>query len=253
MKIYYSIYVLFCSVLAAIVGLLLVSMKVRGGEWCYRGAPQAKIVTHYSGNAVGHYGYGYSAIHGYHKEYVPYAVEVQVNKDRYYSLSDLYRDRIYLEAFDLLREMKGKLNQLKGGEPDRGETSSPAPVNTPPAAASSGTPPSSSQRDPKAPSKTTPEALLVLQGSCVSCHNADTAATKERPNPLRLDDPDGVPTEMRWAAFGRAAVRNMPLAPKNLREEDGPKLAEWRSKNSLSDDALKKLFDGWVVVPPVFK
>lgn len=250
-----------CS-LAAILGMLQLAIPARADGWCYRGA----AVTTYStpAKAVTHSGYGYS--HGYGFTYVPYAVEVQVNKDRYYSLSDLYRDRLYLEAFDVMRDMRQKLSGLKP------ETASVGPMRDertgeliPPGIPLEKWPDGSPKKelvpaptmkrieDTALPGKTTPAALAVLQSACYSCHNADTAATEQRPNPLRLDDPDAVPAMVRWAAFGMAAPRRMPPAPVKVREKGGQDLADWQAKNGLKDEQLKALFDGWVSVAAVAK
>lgn len=258
MRATYSLYVLMMSLILALLGLLLLTTRVKGDGWCYRGtvtySAPSKIITH-SYPVQSYSGYGY------HREYVPYAVEVQVHKDRYYSLSDLYRDRLYLEAFDLMREMRSKLNTLDrslsgeglsnggggsdvgsgpdgpGGKEPKGTSVSPPSVQPVP---------SFSQRP--GTGKTSDEGKKILGEKCSNCHNSETKATGSRPFPLNLDDPDKVPGELRWAAFGRAAIRNMPFAPKALREKGKEaELAEWQKKNSLTDEQLKKLFDGWVV------
>lgn len=80
---------------------------------------------------------GYGQAYGYvQKEYVPHLIEVEVHRDRYYSLSELYRDRLLLDLYERLLEKK-------------------------PGSAES-----------KATSDTSVEARTVLDASCIRCHKA---------------------------------------------------------------------------------
>ncbi len=258
-----SLWVLLCCAIAVGTITSISAPFSQGGDFCYRPAvvqsyAAPKIVTHYA-PTTSHYG-GHSY---YQKEYVPYAVEVQVNRDRYYSLSDLYRDRLYLEAFDLMREMRSKINGLSasvppippvavasapGGQGGGGVPSKGAPGVTPPGGNGTNPPPPVPQKGTF--NRTSERVLKLLSSKCVNCHNADTIASEKRPEPLRLDDPDSVPTIQRWASFGMTAAREMPRAPKELREKGKEaELQAWRIEHGLKDDEMKWLFDEWVAVP----
>lgn len=253
-----------CLGTLVITALLFLSGRGTAGDFCYRGSAYpvqaAKITTYH---APASYGTAYGHSYAY-QQLVPYAVEVQVNKDRYYSLSDLYRDRLYLEAFDLMRDMRQKMNQLSasGAAPGAlgGATGGGGPsVTTPPTNPNPPVPQHSPPPNAPPPAqprgslnKTSDRALAVLKSACLSCHNADTEKSEKRPNPMSLEDPDAVPAVMRWASFGMAASRDMPKAPKELREKGGQPLSDWKAKHGLKDEELKVLYEEWLPVPPIF-
>lgn len=182
------------------------------------------------------YSTAYYRDHYYYKEYVPTVIEVNVNKDRYYSLSDLYRDRLYLEAFDYFRRER---------ERDRDQPINPPAQQGRAKLTDDGPPP-----QPNVPKltakgswgKTTSAALKVLKESCYSCHGKGHEK-------LDLEDPDAVPPVLRAAAFGLASTGDMPPAPKELRvagkEEE---LKAWKKEHALKDEALEPLYTGWVMV-----
>jgi len=164
----------------------------------------------------------------YQPYYVPYVIEVQVHKDRYYSLSDLYRDRLYLEAFDLMKEMRGRLNNLNGNS-----------AEVKPGVARVESEPTRTTPQPSA--KGSLKAATILQNNCFSCHGKDNKH-------LDLTDPNSVSLTKRRAAFGLIAAGDMPPPPANLLEKGKEKeLSEWKQKNALKDDELKILYDEWVL------
>lgn len=251
-------YHVFWMLAALATGVLCATMSsVEGGDFrCYRGS--STVTTHYATYASSppahtyatpSYGYGHQYL--YYKQYVPYAVEVQVNKDRYYSLSDLYRDRLYLEAFDLMKEMRAKLSETKSIPTAPVQPTNPVPPAMPkvqdagyqpslPAPQVGPAPPSS----PWSLGKTGDKARAILNDKCYTCHNKDTAATDKRPEPLRLENPDAVPMYLRWAGFGMAAVRQMPKHPSRLKDQK--EIDSWKITNGLTDQQLQDLHDGWL-------
>lgn len=181
----------------------------------------------------------------YHREYVPYVVEVQVQKDRYYSLSDLYRDRLYIEAFDLMKDMRQKMAQQQ--EP----ASAPAPAAGPGYGKPDQVPrPAQLPTEPqarKAWGKTTDAAAKVLATGCVKCHG-------EGSEKLDLSNLNAVSPTKRWAAFGMAASGDMPPPPAELRAKGKEaELEKWKQEHALKEEDLKALYDGWVVPGQIAK
>ncbi len=214
--------------LLAILLLILAPGVLLAGPWCYR----PSVVSYPVSYAPPVYQQPYYPPY-YAKEYVPYVLEVEVYRDRYYALSDLYRDRMYIEAFDMMRSMREKM--------DREQPQQPAPQSPPQAAQGERSPvhpPTRPAAVPQSHGKTTQQAAAVLAGNCLSCHGKGG----ER---LDLSDPDAVPATMRYAAFGMMVSRDMPKAPVS---KAGLELEKWKSENGVKDDDLKAVFDGWVAL-----
>lgn len=172
------------------------------------------------------------------KEYVPYVLEVQVYKDRYYSLSDLYRDRLYLEMFDTMKSYKQNVSSntpTGNGGTNVSETIPKPPQQTTRVPDRQGSNPQ--VRQPQATTgKTSPEALAILNASCVSCHNTGNDA-------LDLSNPDAVSLTKRRASLGLIAVRDMPKPPGKLKDKE---LEEWKKEHGLKEEEIQVLYEGWV-------
>lgn len=177
-----------------------------------------------------------------YKELVPYVLEVQVNQDRYYSLSDLYRDRLYLESFDMMREMRQTIRQLKEEKDQTPPTfNSTGPTASAVPRANIPEPPQPPLPPEKAGGKTGPNALKVLKESCLNCHGAGHPK-------LDLTDPDKVPMTKRWASFGMAAAGDMPQPPATLRARGKEaELVAWKKENALKEEAMKAVYEEWVL------
>lgn len=173
----------------------------------------------------------------YHKEYVPYVIEVNVNKDRYYSLSELYRDQLYLQMFDTLRRMNSgdngsNVNPPASNKPNGYNASTPAdPLPTPKPQVKKGF-----------WGRSTDAAVKVVNDNCIKCHGKGSET-------LDLSDLDAVPPLARAAAFALASTGDMPPPPKELRVAGKEKeLAAWKKENALKDEILEPLYLGWVDV-----
>lgn len=170
--------------------------------------------------------YSYSSY--YYPTYVPYVLEVQVIKDRYYSLSDLYRDRLYLEQYDLLKEMRARLTQ--GEQP-----------YIPPTTPNPATPNPQTRTTPQPgfglPSVTV-KAEAVLVKNCQGCHTSGKAQAK-----LDLTDLSKLTSTQRWAMFGMAAAGDMPPPPAELlatgKEKD---LNDWKKLYALKEEDMQLLY-----------
>lgn len=218
--------------------------------------------------------YSYQASYNYYRApayyypayyYYPVVVEVQVNRDRYYSLSELRLQMAMLEMWDELKERRA----LRGGGYTNGNGSSGGYDTVPPnqmpqaATAPQGQPPQKTA-PPASPPATAPQtnrltaplgktseaAAKILKANCVSCHDKDTRGYAK----LDLTDLDLVPMAQRWAAFGMAVSRDMPLAPSEFFGEDGKikqgkeeEFKKWREEHSLKDDQIDELYKGWIV------
>jgi mono/diheme cytochrome c family protein len=164
-------------------------------------------------------------------EYVPTIIEVNVNKDRYYSLSDLTRDRLYLEMFDMLRERRAGQGVAPAATPAVGQAEPPPPPVL---------------KEAKAPKgnwgKSTDAARKVVADNCLKCHGKGS-------EPLDLSDLDAVSPRDRAAAFALVSTGDMPPPPKALlavgKEAD---LKKWKEENALKDADLEPLYAGWVSV-----
>ena len=196
----------FAFLLIAIACLAFTQESLAGG--CYRPFPSYVAPSYH-----------------YQPYYVPYVIEVQVHKDRYYSLSDLYRDRLYLEAFDMMKEMRARLNGQAAEVKPGVARVEPEPVRT----------------APQPVAKGSLKATTILHNHCFSCHGKDN-------KDLDLTDPNSVSTTKRRAAFGLTVSGDMPPPPVALLEKGKEKeLSEWKQKNALKDEELKILYDEWVL------
>ena len=170
----------------------------------------------------------------YYPYYVPQVIEVQVIKDRYYSLSDLYRDRLYLEQYDLMKEMRARLNQIAPTDqqpyipPTQGNpNTAPAPVPQPQAKAS-----------PKDSTGITTKAEAILVKNCQTCHLDGKAQTK-----LNMANLTTLTSVQRWAIFGMAAAGDMPPPPDDLKVTGKEKeLNEWKKLHALSEQDMGILY-----------
>ncbi len=218
-----------CAILGLCLLLTLGWAMPAAGDGCYR-------------PFQGHVGTGYGPAvvvqptATYHAQpyYVPQVIEVQVYKDRFYSLSDLYRDRLLLENFDLLKEIRAR--PASHGEPAEEPPAKPtrkAAVSKP--AASLAKPAAA-----KAAGATSKAAAKVLAESCLSCHGQGDAR-------IDLSNVDAVSSTLRWAAFGQMAAGDMPKPPKDL-VGNATELAAWKKEHALSEADLKAVYDGWVLV-----
>lgn len=204
------------GLLTLLISVVSVGMVEAGG--CYR-------------PFVGHVGHGYGYYQPYY--YYPQVIEVQVTKDRYYSLSDLYRDRLYLEAFDMMREMRQRLANI---DPNYQAPAVPQQPSPPVAQA-----PVPNQVVKGVGAKPGDKAAKILAANCVSCHGkGDTK--------IDLSNPEAVSVTKRWASFGLMASGDMPQPPLELRQKGKEKeLQEWKQKNALKEDELETLYKEWVI------
>ena len=171
--------------------------------------------------------------------YKPYVLEVQVVRDRYYSLSDLYRDRLYLEAFDLMKEMRQRLNQPQANAEVQPKAGLPVAPQSPP----------NLQVQPKSTlGKTSDKAKLVLAQNCQSCHSNGKPKAK-----LDLTDIDAVPIAQRWSSFGIAAAGDMPPVPEKEQKDGAEAVRKWKQGHALKEEDMAALYEGWVLVGSVTK
>lgn len=164
-------------------------------DGCVRARP-------YYGQTYYQHGYYYSPYYPYYaKEYVPQVLLVEVQRERYYSLSDLYRDRLYLELYDRLLERKpGK------------EASEPAADGRP-------------AKRPATSAPTPAAAKKVLASSCVKCHKAGSD--------VDFTQPDLVSEGMRFKAHSLALTGEMPDGGKPITDDDVKALYEWAKAASV--------------------
>lgn len=180
--------------------------------------PRACVSTPYVA-PVYHQPYYAPSYHAYYptvvKEYVPYAIPVEVYpRDHYYSLDSYYRDKLLVDA------IVGRLVSANQPAPPKEK---PAPVPNQPATQ----PPA---QDPAVslaamlcrPVKTAVPAGLqeIVASKCIKCHGG---------NPKRADlsDLSTVPEGVRWLAKNEVDVGKMPKGLEPLTDEQVKLFSQW--------------------------
>lgn len=174
----------------------------------------------------------------YYPTYYPYAypviVAVEVQRDRYYSLSDIYRDRMLLEMFD---QWKNRATQEPQQAPATHSEVLPGPKGEAQAPKPQG----------KAYTKASEKAASLLKANCITCHGQGNQY-------IDLSNIDAVPPTQRRAAFGMLAAGDMPPPPKELLVAGKEKeLADWKQKNAIPEKDLQEIYEGWVRVAQLAK
>lgn len=165
--------------------------------------------------------------------------------DRFYSLSDLIRERMYLELWD---DYKSRSRYGKDDEEEAQPTKASARKSKPASPVVKASPTTMPPVKAEAPAiktplgKTTEAAAKVIRESCLSCHGAGHAK-------FDATNPDAVSLTTRWAAYGMAGVGDMPPPPKDLRAKGKEaELKKWKQEHAISEAALDELYAGWVQV-----
>lgn len=168
------------------------------------------------------------AYQSYYNTYVPYVVEVQVIRDRYYSLSDLYRDRMYLELYD---QFQKRFNSEAPYIPPAATTQGNQPPRTTPA------PPLAPQPTPQSKAGSD-KAEAILVKNCQGCHTGGKGAAK-----LDMTDLTKLTSVQRWAVFGMSAAGDMPPPPAELRAQGKEQeLNEWKKTHALKEEEMQVLY-----------
>jgi hypothetical protein len=159
-------------------------------------------------------GYGYAAPVYHAPTYYGHdchdtkVIAVEVQRDRYYSLSDLYLQKLQLDLLGELMEWK----KANGGGYVPPAPAAPAAVTAPQPAAKAATAavqqavaqPAGKGRVPR--QQAYGSVATLLKAECVKCHKAGGAR-------LDLTDVAKVPAAKWWEVYGRLNSGNMPPDP----------------------------------------
>lgn len=159
---------------------------------------------------------------------VPKAIQVEVQRDHYYSINQAARDDLLADA------IVGRLLRLQGGSKD---VAIPKKEDLLPKLDKSGGEPSG----PKAKGKdlgddragTYQEAAMVkvIADSCAKCHGASSKYTKFTTADGKLTD---VPSGKVWEAFGLVNSGEMPKGGKSLGDDEVKAFYAW-AKNARKE------------------
>lgn len=152
---------------------------------------------------------------------VPKAIQVEVQRDHYYSINQAARDDLLADA------IVGRLLRLQGQQVDRKvvipDKSGVGPVGPTPKGRDLG--------DDRAGTYQEPIMVKIIGDSCAKCHGASSKYTKFQTADGKLTD---VPAGKVWEAFGLVNSGEMPKGGKSLDDESVKAFYAW-AKNARKE------------------
>jgi hypothetical protein len=139
----------------------------------------------------------------------PQVLEVEVHRDRYYSLSDLYRDRLYLDLYERLVALDERKAQAAQSSDVLQQK---APPKAPTAKITANT-------DPEVEGPQDGSISVLIASRCVRCHKAGSD--------VDLSKPDAVPRLTRLACWEQVHHGEMPQGGKPLSDKAEKTFLAW--------------------------
>jgi mono/diheme cytochrome c family protein len=153
---------------------------------------------------------------------VPKAIQVEVQRDHYYSINQSARDDLLADA------IVGRLLRLQQSQQGQPKSDRVTPVNQ--GSAPKG-PKVKDLGDDRAGQYQDPAMVKIVADSCAKCHGVASKYTKFLTTDGKLPD---LPAGKVWEAFGLVNSGEMPKGGKSLGDEDVKKFYEW-AKNARKE------------------
>lgn len=151
---------------------------------------------------------------------VPKAIQVEVQRDHYYSINQAARDDLLADAIvGRLLRLQGQVDR-KTAIPDK---SGVGPVGPAPKGRDIG--------DDRAGTYQEAAMVKIIGDSCAKCHGAASKFTKFQTTDGKLTD---LPAGKVWEAFGLVNSGEMPKGGKSLSDDDVKAFYAW-AKNSRKE------------------